>query len=104
MRPGLQNLLPLLQILKDREQSKMAKIVNRVEQLRSGFQEMNCSEPVLGGQIEAERNWLIWVGKERIRINQELAIAIVERESQKQSLGKAVGRFEVLQSIRTKNR
>lgn len=102
MKTDLQNLLPLLQIMKDREQAELAKTVKKVERLRSEFEGLGYSEPVLGGQLQVQRNWLSWARKERIRINQDLAIAIVELENQKQKLGKVIGKHEVLQSIQSK--
>ena len=102
MKNDFNNLLPLLQIMKDREQSELAISVRQVEHLRSEFGKLRYSEPILGEQLGVQQNWLAWVTKERIRINQDLAIAIVKLDSQKQILGKVIGKLEVMQSIQSK--
>jgi hypothetical protein len=102
---NLARLLPLLEMAYQAEQQKMAKILNRINTLREKLHALERPNPLATSEINvatlagADILWESWVQDRKILINRELALAFRDREAAKESVVKALSKFEATKQV-----
>jgi hypothetical protein len=98
-------LLPLLEMAYQAEQLKMAKIITRIQDLRSQLQALErprrASAPDINVATMAgvDLLWERWVQDRKVLINQELALASRDRELAKALVVKALSKLEAAKQV-----
>ena len=96
-------LVPVLEMIADRERHKLRHIQNKEQELRAKFTALEgASHPpdfspagLSGAHLVHE----IWSQKARAQLNLELAAVLAQKEDARIATGRAVGRLEVLRKI-----
>ena len=105
----LRRLLPLLEMAYGVEQLKMSKVLARIRELHNQLKALDRPESssvtdfdpaILAG---ADLRWEQWAQDRKVLINQELALALRDREAAKQCLIKALSKLEAAKQVQIRN-
>lgn len=103
-------LLPLLEMAYQAEQLKMAKILGRIRDLRAQLRALERpavppTEEINAATLAgADLLWERWAQDRKVLINQELAIALRDRELAKSNLTKALSKYEAAKQVEARTR
>ncbi|SMX40361.1 hypothetical protein [Octadecabacter ascidiaceicola] len=96
-------LLPLLEMAFQTEQVKMSKIVQRINQLNEKLQEIDRpvrAEPLSAAtRAGADLRWDTWAQDRKTVINQELALAMRDREQIRGDMIAALSKLEAAKKM-----
>lgn len=96
-------LLPLLEMAFQAEQMKMAKIVQRIAVLKGKLKEIDRpmrSEPLsAANRAGADLRWDAWAQERKKVINQELALALRDREQARDQMIAALSKLEAAKKM-----
>ncbi|MCF2871603.1 hypothetical protein L0664_11055 [Octadecabacter sp. G9-8] len=101
----MERLLPLLEMAYQADQLKMAKILARIRDLRAQLdalerpQTLPSEDITAATLVGADLLWERWVHDRKVLINQELALALRDREMAKDGLTKALSKREAAKQV-----
>ena len=99
----INRLLPLLEMGFQAEQLKMAKIASRIAKLRRQLAEIDRPQSSdfmsPASRAGADLRWETWAHDRKTLINQELALALRDREMARDQMRKALSKFEAAKQV-----
>lgn len=103
MNKKLEELLPIAQLLAEQDLAGLGTNSKIIAALRSRLTALSLAranvEMSVPTRSRTEASWSVWVERERNRINEELALALADRESLICKLRLSFGRSEVLAQL-----
>jgi hypothetical protein len=102
----IQRLLPLLDMAFQAEQMKMAKIARRISDLKQSLLDLDRparAEPLSPATLAgADLRWDTWAHERKLLINQELIVALRNREAVRGHMIAALSKLEAAKRIETR--
>jgi hypothetical protein len=102
----IQRLLPLLDMAFQAEQMKMAKIAQRISDLKQSLLDLDRparAEPLSPATLAgADLRWDTWAHERKLLINQELIVALRNREAVRGHMIAALSKLEAAKRIETR--
>jgi hypothetical protein len=102
----IQRLLPLLDMAFQAEQMKMAKIARRISDLKQSLLDLERparAEPLSPATLAgADLRWDTWAHERKLLINQELIVALRNREAVRGHMIAALSKREAAKRIETR--
>ena len=102
----IQRLLPLLDMAFQAEQTKMAKIARRISDLKQSLLDLDRparAEPLSPATLAgADLRWDTWAHERKLLINQELIVALRNREAARGHMIAALSKREAANPMQTR--
>jgi hypothetical protein len=102
----IERLLPLLDMAFQAEQMKMAKIARRISDLKQSLLDLDRparAEPLSPATLAgADLRWDTWAHERKLLINQELIVALRNREAVRGHMIAALSKLEAAKRIETR--
>jgi len=99
----IRRVIPVLEMAFRAEQLKMAKIVQRIADLRAQLTSLDRSESFdplsTANRMGADVLWETWVQERKTLIMQEQALALRDREAQRSQLIAALSKLEAAKQV-----
>lgn len=101
----LKKLVPIVDMVFQTEQAKMADINKRIAALKQALDGLTATRSQTKHQLDpatkagADLRWMAWAEARRKAINLELAKAMGEREAMREALQRAFGRVQAVEAL-----